>query len=508
MNIKSKSWKTSLKFFYVSLAIFLLFLLVVYSSSNKTSEFFPSMRAIAYFFFLWIILPICFLLSVIGCSLAAEAISRIQYKHFIIGFSLNVCMILAYCGYLWAYHSDFIYHTFEMNPRARMQYAVDHNKLWMVKWELMKGADVNREYWYHETLLMYAVRNHKKELLDIVLNYHPGVNTYCDIQNISLTPLHCVAGAERNFSSNTLGGIVFGGGGKKNLSSEIITKRTHRRMVLRRFKNQTSEERRRGAGIIALSSQKEQIEPSANKDWDPLEAAELLLEHGADPDLRLKSSDRKRSYKDITAVSLAYDNGKSDIVDLLLSHGADVNIKTTYQEQTLLHAAVEQGDVEIVKRLIVLGAKLDVKDNDMLNGPKSPLQMAVAFEDIECTKALIENGANVNIMFSEGIGGNTPLHLAVMAGNMDMIQLLLNNDADVNAKTINGKTPLHLAVDFSKGETEIVKLLLGNGADPNVSADFSNIRRSETENHTPVSLARKRKYSAIADLLLSYDTEN
>ena len=160
----------------------------------------------------------------------------------------------------------------------------------------------------------------------------------------------------------------------------------------------------------------------------------------------------------------------------------------------------------MVEKLISLGAKLDAQDNDTSNGPKSPLQMAVAFKDIECAKILIENGANVNLMFSEGIGGNPPLHLAVMTGNIEMVQLLLNHGADVNTMEINGKTPLHLAVDFSEDKTEIVKLLLEHGANADVSAVFSD-RRGEKESHTPLSLAQKKQYSAVADVLLSYETK-
>ena len=505
MDIKSKPYKTSIKFFYISLAIFLLSLLVVYTSSNESGEWAPSLRDIIRLFFHWFILPVCFLLSVIGCSLAAAAMGRVQYKHFILGFSLNLCMILAYGGYLWAYHSGFIYHTFEMNPRNRMKYAMAHNKLWLVRWELMKGADVNAKYDYYETLLMYSVRNRNRKLMELVLDYHPDVNVYCDIQGKSLTPLHCIAGVEEDILPNIFGGGDFIGGGRKNLSSEVLAKRMHRRMALHRLRNQDSEERR-GAGVMALAPQKQPAQ--STQDWDSLQAARLLLEHGAVPDLRLINTDKKSTCIDITALSLAYDNGKSDLVDLLLNCGADVNVKIKYREQTLLHAAVERSDVEMVKRLISLGAKLDIKDNDTLDGPKSPLQMAVVFEDIECAKVLIENGADVNILFSEGIGGNAPLHLAVMTGNIDMVQLLLDHYADVNSKEVEGgKTPLHLAVDFSKGKADIVKLLMEHGANPDVSAVFSD-RKGEEENHTPLSLARKRQYFAVADFLLSYEAKN
>jgi ankyrin repeat protein len=501
MNQTSKRYKIALIFFYISLAFFVLSLVVVYSSSNESGEFVPSMRSITRFFFHWIILPICFLLSIVGCSLAAAAKGRIQHKRFILAFLLNLSMILSYGGYLWAYHSGFIYHTFEMNPRARMEYAVDQNKLWMVKWELMRGANVDRKYWYNETLLIRAVRDQNKKLLHIVLHYHPDVNKYGELPGVSLTPLHCVTGVESDFSSNIIRGIALGKKNKNNLSSEVLTKRIG---TLHQLRNQTPNDSR-GAGIMALAPQKQQPAP-ASKDWDLLEAARLLMEHGASPDLRLKSLDPKQSYNDITALSLAYDNSKSDLVDLLLSHGADVNVKIRYQEQTLLHAAVDQGDVEMIKRLVALGAELDAKDKDTLNGPKSPLQMAVAFEEIECARVLIENGANVNLMFSEGIGGNSPLHLAAMTGNMKIVQLLLNHGADVNATEINGKTPLHLAVDFSRDKTEIVELLLEHSADPDVIAVFSD-RRGETENHTPLSLAQKKQYSAVADVLSSYSAK-
>lgn len=487
MNIKSGPCKVSLRIFYISLGIFLLSLLIVYSSSNESNEFFPSLREILRLFFHWIILPICFLLSVIGGSLAATAMRRVQNKRSIIGLLLNTFMVLAYCGYLWAYHSDYIYLVFEMNSRERMSHAVSHNKLWLVKWELMRGADVNAKYDHDETLLMYSVRHHNQKMMELVLDYDPDVNVYCDIQGNVQTPLLNIAGVAVSFSSVT------------------STQKIQRSMTLRRFKTQDPDRQKRTAAMLALSS--ESPDASGRKDWQPLKAARLLLKHGADPDLRLKNSDRKRGHVDVTAVSLAYENGKSDLVDLLLAHGADVNVRTMYQEQTLLHAAVENRDTEMVQRLVGLGAELNVKDQDNVNGSKSPLHAAVALEDIGSVKILVEHGAHVNAMFSEGIGGCTPLHLAVMTGNLELVQFLLDHHADVNAKAVSGKTPLHLAVDFSEGKTEIVKLLMVSSASPDVGAVFVDID-GKTESYTPLSLARKRHYTAVSELLLSYDAVN
>jgi len=56
----------------------------------------------------------------------------------------------------------------------------------------------------------------------------------------------------------------------------------------------------------------------------------------------------------------------------------------------------------------------------------------------------------------------TPLHYASEHGHTDVIQLLIDHGADIDAKNKWGTTPLHLA--SSHGHTEIVKLLKANGA--------------------------------------------
>jgi ankyrin repeat protein len=62
--------------------------------------------------------------------------------------------------------------------------------------------------------------------------------------------------------------------------------------------------------------------------------------------------------------------------------------------------------------------------------------------------------------------GWSPLNIACLEGHKEIVQLLLENDADVNSINKDGETPLHLASVV--GHTEIVKLLLKNGAAVNV----------------------------------------
>ena len=89
---------------------------------------------------------------------------------------------------------------------------------------------------------------------------------------------------------------------------------------------------------------------------------------------------------------------------------------------------------------------------------ESPLMMAALSGQIELARALIKRGAHVNKT------GWTPLHYAATKGHLDLIQLLLENYAYIDAESPNGTTPLMMAARY--GSPAAVKLLLEEGADP------------------------------------------
>ena len=64
------------------------------------------------------------------------------------------------------------------------------------------------------------------------------------------------------------------------------------------------------------------------------------------------------------------------------------------------------------------------------------------------------------------------LHYAVVRNNFDVVNALLKTEIDVNLKSIDGETPLFLAVQFER--LEMVKKLLQNGADVNVVDSLGN----------------------------------
>jgi len=95
---------------------------------------------------------------------------------------------------------------------------------------------------------------------------------------------------------------------------------------------------------------------------------------------------------------------------------------------------------------------------------------------------LLDRGANVDV---RAVEGTTPLMVAAQNGCTDAAAYLLQRGADPDARDNRGFTALHRAAEV--GFEEIVRLLLDHGADAGVNA----------QGHTPLSLARSQKRTAI-----------
>ena len=117
--------------------------------------------------------------------------------------------------------------------------------------------------------------------------------------------------------------------------------------------------------------------------------------------------------------------------------------------------AICDNDIDAVEALIADGAKVNVKDYD-----GTPLHTAAWCGCTEIVKMLIDAGADVNAKNSYG---NTPLDLAVRYGHADVVNLLIDAGADVNAKDLDAWTPLHVASLY--GNIKIIKVLIDFGAD-------------------------------------------
>ena len=88
---------------------------------------------------------------------------------------------------------------------------------------------------------------------------------------------------------------------------------------------------------------------------------------------------------------------------------------------------------------------------------------AVMDENMEALRDALSVG---NIDEQDPESGFSALHYCAQYGNVEMAKLLIDNGASVNLKDNYGNTALFKAVFFSDGKTDIIKLLIGAGADP------------------------------------------
>ena len=168
----------------------------------------------------------------------------------------------------------------------------------------------------------------------------------------------------------------------------------------------------------------------------------------------------------------------------------------------------------------------------------SPLHLAVFHENIEQVKLLLDAGANVNVRGAKTSlywpvdrrssskttqtlpnfefapnWGDSPLHLAVLQGNIKLVELLLNAGADTNVCGVKNRTPLHMTVadcmdHFWKKEmnryqfhtqlanvnyVEMVRFLLDAGA---------NVNESDTNGWSSLHWASYHGLTNVAQILL------
>lgn len=93
----------------------------------------------------------------------------------------------------------------------------------------------------------------------------------------------------------------------------------------------------------------------------------------------------------------------------------------------------------------------------------SPIHEAAVTGDVELVEMLIANGADVD---DRDVHGYTPLLLAIQEGHTDIAKVLIKNGADVNARAVNDGgedvTPLYLSILLGRSITE--SLLRDHGA--------------------------------------------
>jgi len=179
----------------------------------------------------------------------------------------------------------------------------------------------------------------------------------------------------------------------------------------------------------------------------------------------------------ISPLLLAADISSTGLIQLFLKAGADPN-SANPENETALHLVARSGNVEAATILLKAGAKVDPRENF---GRQTPLMWAVARRQPAMVEFLLDNGADVNarsavrdyqrVATAESRakqmdrGGFTPLMYAARENCRECVEILLKHHVDVNLPDPSGVSPLVIAM--INNNWDIAKRLVEAGADVN-----------------------------------------
>ena len=166
----------------------------------------------------------------------------------------------------------------------------------------------------------------------------------------------------------------------------------------------------------------------------------------------------------------AAQNKDTATIRKLIKEGGDVNAAQG-DGMTALHYAALNGDAELAQMLLYAGANAGAKTRI---GGYTPLHLAAQVGNSNVIAPLVASGAQVSVLTATGA---TALMHAAHSGNADAVRMLIENGADPNVKeTANGQTALMFAA--ASDRIDVVKLLIARGADLHVTSrveDFAKL---------------------------------
>jgi len=211
-----------------------------------------------------------------------------------------------------------------------------------------------------------------------------------------------------------------------------------------------------------------------------IEIVRLLLNHGADVNCKDWTSkntaldvaeqkgfkpiaevlqQRGAKYSSGSSFHLAAKNGDIVSIEEMLDKGHDINEVDAGKGWTALHYAVNYGQKHLVEYLIIKGA--DVNKKDFL-GKNNPIDVLSNTNRGEIVKILNNYGAKSS--------GGVSIHFCAETGDFEGVQGFFDKDGRVNGRDEkNGWMPLHYAVNAN--DVDMVEFLVHLGANVN-GADF------------------------------------
>ncbi len=351
----------------------------------------------------------------------------------------------------------------QLNLDRELLVAVEKEDLGKVKDNIRRGANVNAQSRLGWASVFWAIQKNNLNIVKLLVNNGADINAK---DNESWMPLHW---AVQLGSLDVVKYLVERGA---NINALTADGRTSLELAVQKNCVDTIEFLKKAQ----LDLDKGLL--TAVQDGD-LNKVEGLANRGASLDTK--------DNNDWTLLHFAASSNKFDIVKFLLDKNANIKAKDVYGNTPLHVAAQYDSKLEIVEFLLDKNAS---GINDVNNNGSTPLHVATQGNKPSTVKLLLNRGARIEVKDSRN---RTPLDLAkqegytnivqmieqrqsdldeelltaVRDGNLNEVEDLVSQNANVNTTDIYSWTPLHWAT--FKDHLEIARFLIKKGADINAA---------------------------------------
>jgi len=212
-----------------------------------------------------------------------------------------------------------------------------------------------------------------------------------------------------------------------------------------------------------------------------LNGVEQLLKQGYDVN--------RKNITGLTPLMIAAGQGNPQIVEVLLTAGADVYVLDSRMGTTALHKAAQSGIVDVAKLLVQQGAFVNTQSPLM---GTTPLHDAIWYKRPQMVVYLLEQGARTEDRTHPGL---KPMDIAKEAQLTGIIRLLQEHQ-QLNAQKVEVQK---LMAAVKKNDAAAVRKLIAQGVDINERAPISG---TSDDGHTPLLIAAREGYTDIVRELL------
>jgi len=235
---------------------------------------------------------------------------------------------------------------------------------------------------------------------------------------------------------------------------------------------------------------------------------EMLAAHA---DLLNEPLPEEKQSQQLTPLQTAIDAGQLAAVSALIKAGADLELKV--DGWTPLFRAAVKGNSDIAIKLLDAGADVNGGSDATNLADITPIRAAVMFGHLELARLLLHHGARMDVFSAAGLGWDKyvkdqlaqnpglaktkdnwqycPLWLAVNGGCAATAEMLINAGADVNDDLhMHGISVLHVAAAHGCGQ--LIDLLIQHGA---------NVNAADGNGKTPMDYAVANKQTEAAEIL-------